>query len=224
MPYQNRVTPFGDIIVHPAHGTVMGNRGCLHDEGEAILRPYENIHWIICRTNYKDQRRPPMPPNLWTSLFFLDEATALAAGHRSCFLCNRKKAEDFRDHWMAANPTRFLDEQRRGDDRLDWQLHRERLTSAWMLKDCRKRVYLDRIDDLPDGTFVALEPGLKAHLVLGDQVLPWAMDGYQAPIERPKGIDVVVLTPWSTVRALRDGYKPDIHTTAEASVVEEVDA
>jgi hypothetical protein len=209
MPYQNRVNPFGDIVYVPARGTVMGNRGCLHDQGETILKPYETTRWIICRTDYKDQHRTPMPPGLWTSLFFLDEATALAAGHRPCFLCNRPKANAFRDHWLAANPTRILVEQQMGNDRLDWQLHRERITSAWMLNDCRKHVYLERIDALPNYTFVALDPQLEPHLVLGDTVLPWSFEGYGPPRERPAGTKVVVLTPPSTVRALANGYKPE---------------
>lgn len=211
MPLQNRVTPFGEIIANSARGTVMGNRGCLHDQGETILKPYDDIHWIICRLDYKDQRRPPMPPNLWTSLFFLDEATALAAGHRPCYLCNRPKANAFHDHWMAANPTRILVEQQMGNDRLDWQLHRERITSAWMLHDCRKHVYLDSIDALPDGTFIALGPTLAPFLVRGTHVLAWSPEGYSTPTERPTGINVVVLTPSSTVRALSHGYIADLH-------------
>lgn len=215
MPLQNRVTPFGEIVADPAHGTVMGNRGCLHDRSESILKPYENIHWIICQIEFNGRRRPPMPPGLWTSLFFLDEATALAAGHRPCYECNRPKFRTFTEHWMAANPTRILAEQQMGNDRLDWQLHRERITSAWMLHDCRKHVYLDHIDTLPDSTFVALGNDLAPFLVRGPHLLPWSTQGYGASIAHPTGITVVVLTPTSTVRALAHGYKPDyLHPSA----------
>lgn len=221
MPYQNRVNPFGEIVYVPAHGTVMGNRGCLHGTGESIFKPYEKIHWIICRLDYKGRSKKPMPSGEYTSLFFLDEATALAAGHRPCFLCNRKRAEAFRDHWMAANPSRFPAEQKIGEKRIDMQLHRERITSAWMLNDCRKHVYLERIDVLPDYTFVALDPQLEPHLVLGDTVLPWSFEGYGPPRSRPVSTTIVVLTPPSTVRALAHGYQPELHSTGNTHLVEE---
>ncbi|MCI0727480.1 MAG: hypothetical protein L0332_12265, partial [Chloroflexi bacterium] len=84
MPRQNRVTPFSDIIVTSARGDFMGNRGCLHNNREEIVRPYANRRWILCLTSFKNRRRPVMPPGRYTALFFLDEATALSAGHRPC--------------------------------------------------------------------------------------------------------------------------------------------
>jgi len=215
MPFQNRVTPFGAIIADPARGTVMGNRGCLRDHGENLLHPYQVTRWIICKIEFKGRRRPPMPPDEYTSLFFLDEATALAAGHRPCYECNRPKYHAFRDHWMAANPTRIVAERQLGDQRLDEQLHRERITQAYFLRDCRKRVYLDMIDALPDGVFVALGPELVPHLVLGQQLRAWSTQGYGPPTKRLTGLNVVVLTPSSTVRALAHGYISELHPSVE---------
>jgi len=213
MPLQNRVTPFGEVIVSPARGTVMGNRGCLHDQGETVLRPYQVTRWIICKIHSNNRVKQPMPPGEYTSLFFLDEATALAAGHRPCYECNRPKYHAFREHWEAANPTRILADQGLGDHRLDAQLHRERITDAYFLRDCRKSTYLEQLDALPDGAFVTLGVELAPHLVLGSHVLPWSAEGYGPPIPRPTGL-AVVLTPASTVRALAHGYATDLHPSA----------
>lgn len=217
MPLQNRVTPFGEIIADPARGTVMGNRGNLHDSGDQILRLYQATRWIICKLDFNGRRRAQMPPHEWTSLFFLDEATALAAGHRPCYECNRAKARQFAEHWMAANPTRGKTEKA-VNDLIDEQLHRDRITDAYYQRDRRKRVYLDSIDALPDGTFIALGQELAPFLVLGSHVLPWRVEGYGKPAERPTGRDVVVLTPSSTVRALAHGYLPELHPSATSSL------
>jgi hypothetical protein len=213
MALQNRVTPSGEIIADPARGTVMGNRGCLHDAGDQILRPYQVTRWIICKIDFNGRTRKPMPPGEYTSLFFLDKATALAAGHRPCYQCNWEQANAFADHWMAANPLRGVAEPASAHrvDHIDAQLHRERITDAYYLGDRRKRVYLDRIDSLPDRTFIALGPELTPFLVYGERLFPWTPQGYSAPIERPTGSTVVVLTPSSTVRALAHGYTPCLH-------------
>src|SRR4029450_8987970 len=104
MPRQNRVTPRGEIIATTARGTLMGNRGCLHDDQDHPLRQYQVRRWLICVLDFKGRRRAPMPPGHYTSLFFLDEATALAAGHRPCAECQRARFDDFRRHWAVANP------------------------------------------------------------------------------------------------------------------------
>jgi hypothetical protein len=218
MPLQNRVTPFGEIIADPARGTVMGNRGCLHGAGEQILQPYAVTRWIICKIDFNGRIRKPMPPGEYTSLFFLDEATALAAGHRPCYQCSWEKANAFAEHWTAANPMRGVAEQAGNHrvDHIDEQLHRERITDAYYLRDRRKRVYLDSIDDLPDGTIVALGGDFAPFLVRGPRLFPWSTQGYGAPITRPAGNSVVVLTPSSTVRALAHGYVPGMHPSAMA--------
>src|ERR671931_215963 len=104
MSRQNRVNPFGQIIATPHRGTLMGNRGCLHDDADHPLRQYQVRRWIICVLDFKGRTRRPMPPNHYTSLFFLDEATALAAGHRPCAECQRPGFAEFRRRWADANP------------------------------------------------------------------------------------------------------------------------
>jgi hypothetical protein len=180
--------------------------------------PGLSIHYAVDSIDLNGRIRKPMPPGEYTSLFFLDEATALAAGHRPCYQCSWEKANAFAEHWTAANPMRGVAEQA-GDhrvDHIDEQLHRERITHAYYLRDRRKRVYLESIDDLPDGTFVALGGNLAPFLVRGPRLFPWSTQGYGAPITRPAGNSVVVLTPSSTVRALAHGYVPGMHPSAMA--------
>ena len=104
MSRQNRGTPFGDIIATPARGTLMGNRGCLHDNQGHIIRPYQLKRWIIYQLEFKGRRRQIMTPGKYTELFFLDEATALAAGHRPCVECSRPRFTEFVAAWAEANP------------------------------------------------------------------------------------------------------------------------
>ena len=125
MPRQNRVTPFGDLIATESRGTLMGNRGVLHDERQRIRRLFNGRRWIYCVLQFKDRRRVVMAPNHYTELFFLDEATALAAGHRPCAECQRGRYREFQAAWAAANPT-LTDGAGAGADRMDAVLHAER--------------------------------------------------------------------------------------------------
>ena len=105
MPLQNRVTPFGELIATPARGTLMGNRGCLHDAQQRIRRTFAVKRWIICVLEFKGRHRQVMAPGQYTELFFLDEATALAAGHRPCAECQRARYDLFRAHWAGRGRT-----------------------------------------------------------------------------------------------------------------------
>src|SRR5919201_7096583 len=154
MPLQNRVTPFGELIATPARGTLMGNRGCLHDATRRIRRPFAVKRWIICLLEFKGRHRKVMTPGQYTELFFLDEATALAAGHRPCAECQRARYTLFRRHWAAANGRR----QPPSADEMDSVLHTERLDARR-----RKRTYTEMLSRLPVGVMVA-EPGGRAHL------------------------------------------------------------
>jgi len=205
-PRQNRVTPNGEIIATTARGTLMGNRGILHDEGQRIIRPYASKAWIICRLHFRQRRRVIMSPNRYTELFFLDEATALAAGHRPCFECQRSRTLAFREAWVAANP-KLIDgtAPRIGD--IDKVLHQERLTKARRRWDRCKRTYTAALDSLPNGAFIAFQG--DAHLVWEGALLPWSPFGYGTTRARPTGIDVTVLTPHATVGALNHGYEID---------------
>jgi hypothetical protein len=218
MPRQNRVNPFGQIVATSAHGTLMGNRGCLHDNGDHPLRQYQSRRWIICVLDFKGRKRVPMPPGQYTSLFFLDEATALAAGHRPCAECQRERFNLFRTHWAAANP-----ELANGSlpcvDVIDTALHRERISGHHLQRNKVKLTYTEHLDALPDGTFVVLETSDAPYLVRGDALYRWSFEGYGQPIAR-RAAAVQVLTPRSTVRALAHGYISDVHVAAQAEATE----
>lgn len=210
MPLQNRVTPFGEIIAHPAHGLFMGNRGILHDEARRLGRArWRHPHWLICRLQFKGRRREVMRPGAYTELFFLDEATALAAGHRPCAECRRRAFLSFRGAWQRGRgKTGTL----RAAE-LDRALHRARVES----RSRRQVTHRCALDLLPDGVFIAFgEAPAKAELVLGDRLLPWSPQGYGEARSRPKGGSVTVLTPQPSVAALAGGYRPVLHSSAGA--------
>jgi hypothetical protein len=155
---QNRVTPLGELIADPARGLVYGNRGCLHDDHGRIRRSHQVKRWIACRLEFRGRRRGPlMQPGRFTELFFLDEATALAAGHRPCALCRRGDYDFLVEVWAS------LHEDQRGADAIDSQLHRERIAPG----SGKRSLHTASFDELPDGTFV-LESG-EPWLVVGDE-------------------------------------------------------
>ena len=198
MPLQNRVSPLGELIADPARGLVYGNRGCLHDETGRIRRSFAVKRWISCRLEFKGWKRTPLlQPGRFTELFFLDEATAFAAGHRPCALCRR---EDY-DRFVALVGARA--------DEIDERLHGERLDASR-----RRRLHRARLADLPDGAFV-LERD-EPWLVLGDELRRWTPSGYAE--RRPRtGGDAVLITPPSLVEVLRSGWQgsvPLLHPSA----------
>jgi hypothetical protein len=208
VPRQNRVTPFSAIIATPARGRWLGNRGCIHDESGRIRRLYQTRRWIICLLQYKGVRRQLMQPGRWTELFFLDEATALAAGHRPCAYCQRARYDEFREVWARANPE-LASGPRPGADEMDAHLHRERLDAN------RQRItYPATLSTLPDATFVVHEN--KPCLVRGSRLFPWRPDGYGAATELPSDSHVMVLTPRSAVNTLAAGFEVQIDASAEA--------
>lgn len=197
MPLQNRVTPRGELIAHPARGLVYGNRGCLHDESGRIRRRYAVKRWIACRLQFRGWHREPlMQPGRFTELFFLDEATAFAAGHRPCALCRREDYVRLVAIWAELHPGQ------NGADAIDAQLHGERVDPATRAQ----RQHETSLDDLPDGAFV-LEQG-EPYLVLGTILLPWTPAGYAAPIAKPRRRRTLLLTPPSLVAVLRAGWEP----------------
>lgn len=209
MPRQNRVDPSGRIVAAPERGTMMGNRGVLHDPEGRIRRPWQVRRWLVCATEFRGRHRTVMAPNRYTELFFLDEATALAAGHRPCFECRRRAFHAFRDAWAAGNPG-LLGGRIPTAGLIDDHLHAERVGP-----DRSKRTHRADLDGLPDGAFVALDRWRDApHLVLGRHLLAWSFGGYRERRRRPSGEVVTVLTPASTVAAIRAGYAPMIHPSA----------
>ena len=208
MPRQNRVTPFGDLIATESRGTLMGNRGILHDEQGRIRRLFNGRRWIYCVLQFRGRRRVVMAPNHYTELFFLDEATALAAGHRPCAECQRGRYREFQAAWAAANPT-LAGGPVPGADRMDAVLHAERIGPAK-----QKVTYDERLDRLPPGTMV-LPPGSdQPHLVTDGPPLAWTPGGYGAAADVPANATVRVLTPRSVVRALAGGFRAAVHPSS----------
>lgn len=205
MPRQNRVTPFGEIIATPERGLFMGNRGVLHNARQEIVRPYQLKAWIICRLAFKDRRRQIMQPGRYTELFFLDEATALAAGHRPCFECQRERAVAFRDAWAAGKQT--MGPIKAAD--MDNVLHQERLAKARRLREWNKKTFTAVLNTLPDGTFVVIKD--RPALIWQQKLYGWSPGGYQMLNEPVGQTAVTVLTPPSTVNALAQGYQPVVH-------------
>jgi hypothetical protein len=154
-----------------------------------------------------------MPRGQYTSLFFLDEATALAAGHRPCAECQRERFNDFRRHWAAANPE-LAGGSTPSVDTIDAALHCERISDHYYQRDKVKLTYTEALDVVPDDTFVLLEAHGTPYLVRGDALYPWSFAGYGDAIARQVGVTVAILTPRSIVRALAQGYQPMFHPTA----------
>jgi carbonic anhydrase len=201
MPLQNRVTPLGDLVATPARGLVYGNRGCLHDAGGRIRRRYAGRRWIACRLQFRGWHREPlMQPGRYTELFFLDEATAFAAGHRPCALCRREDYDHFATIWRTLHPGQA------GAGAIDAQLHGERLAERPQAAT----------DDLPDGAFV-LRAG-EPWVVRGGELLRWTAAGYADRTARPAGEQARLITPPSLVAVLRAGWEPVVpllHPSAE---------
>jgi hypothetical protein len=211
MPRQNRVTPFGEIIATPERGTFLGNRGVLHDAEGQVQRAWQVKRWIVCVLEFRGRKRKVMTPNRYTELFFLDEATALAAGHRPCAECRHSRFLAFCNAWKIAYPLEGGSE-RPTADQIDNRLHGERVAA-----DRSKHCFPAPLDELPNGVFVTLEASKeRAYLVWGDCLLAWSPRGYLERRPRPKDETVSVLTPLSTVAAIRAGYNPEVHDSAQA--------
>lgn len=209
MPRRNRVTPFGAIIATPERGTLIGNRGVLHDQ-QRIVREWRLKRWILCVLEFRGRKRSIMAPGRWTELFFLDEATGLAAGHRPCAECQRTRFSEFKDAWTKAHPS--AQPSRQPAVEIDERLHADRLGPAG-----EKCTYTDDLDNLPDGVFVTLEHDRKrALLIHGGALLVWSPAGYRERLPRGKCAVVSVLTPRSTVAAIEAGFVPMIHSTAKS--------
>jgi hypothetical protein len=203
MALQNRVTPLGELVVDPARGLVYGNRGCLHDGSGRIRRGYAGKRWISCRLEFRGWRRTRLlQPGRFTELFFLDEATAFAAGHRPCALCRRADYVRFGELWSELHPGET------GADAVDARLHDERLAA-----DRSQRHHDESFASLPDGAFVLHEGA--PWLVVGARLRRWTPAGYADSRPRPTG-SARVVTPVSLVETLRSawhGAVPLLHPT-----------
>lgn len=191
-PLRNRVTPFGEIVARPERGLLMGNRGCLHDDNGTIVRKSQTQRWISCEPTWPGTRRQLLAPGRYTELFFLDEPTALAAGHRPCCQCRRAAFVALATAWARASgkaqpPTAA---------EIDAVLQSER----------SKRPLVDATD-LPDGAIMATPDGNACWLIDGGGMRRWAFGGY-GPLEAIPNAAMIALTSPSIIAALRAGYAP----------------
>jgi hypothetical protein len=209
VPLQNRVDPFGALIAVPERGTLFGNRGVLHDGARRIVRHHRGKRWIACLLEFRGRHRAVMQPGRYTELFFLDEATALAAGHRPCAECRRQEYEVFRRCWVAASggPSGGLPSA----DAMDAALHGERLVPA-----AGKRTYRAEVAGLPEGVFVVLDG--EAWLLWDAALWHWTPGGYDRWRARPAAGEVTLLTPPVMVATITAGYVPGVHGSARGGV------
>lgn len=206
MPLQNRVTPTGEIVASEHRGTFTGNRGIIHDPATRTLlnKRWSTPAWLTCVCEFRGRRRKVMSQQSWTELFFLDEATAFAAGHRPCFYCRRDDAKRFRAAWEQGNGVSDLKVKA-----MDAVLHAERLDHR------KKRLHPlpMSVSELPDGTMV--QASGESYLVANGKTLRWSFTGYaRTEVAAP----AMLLTPPSTVRAFQAGYRPVLHQSAAAGL------
>jgi hypothetical protein len=213
-PMRNRVTPWGDIVAIEQRGAWLGNRGILH-EGTDVVRYHRSQLWITCRLEYRDWRLAQWQPHHFTVLYFFDEAVSLAAGHRPCALCRRADYDAFRWAWAgragAPPPTRAGLAGLPAAKELDRQLHQERIVRG----SHRRRLHPMGWSTVPAASFVALDG--QPYLVLADSLARWTPQGYRDQRSRPRTGTAEVITPPSTVAALRGGYRPQLDAGADRS-------
>jgi hypothetical protein len=201
VPMRNRVTPSGELIAVADRGLLWGNRGRLHDQDGNLVRYSTGRAWLICVLAFKGRRRQLWAPGKLTELFFLDEATGLAAGHRPCGECRVQAHRAFKKAWAEAYPGEAV-----SAPAIDARLHADRLTSPGV-----RRTYPARLADLPDGTVVDLDD--QPWLVNNGHLLAWSPSGYHDRQTRPPDTQLTVITPRATVATLAAGYRPILHPT-----------
>ena len=206
MPRQNRVTPLGDLIAVPERGLMFGNRGVLHNPQQRIVRYSQGRRWLVCRLEFRGRHRAIMQPGSYTELFFLDEATALAAGHRPCAECRHPEYQHFRHCWVAAHED--FSGKLPSAEQIDAELHGDRMAA-----NGSRKTYRDDIASLPDGVFILW--GEEPWLLWQSTLLHWTPGGYDKHLTPPEHGEVTVLTPRATVLCIASGYIPIVHPSAQ---------
>jgi len=204
MPRRNRVTPYGELVAVPDRGMFWGNRGVLHDAQGRLVRYSRGRAWAICVLDYKGRRRTQWTPGRLTELFFLDEATGLAAGHRPCGECRYRDYQAFKRAWAAAHGGGAP-----GVQAIDARLHADRLAGPGV-----RRTYAAALGGLPDGVMVEVDGAPR--LVFCGGLLAWTPGGYRDRQAAGPASTVTVITPRATVATLAAGYRPVLHPSAGA--------
>jgi hypothetical protein len=210
MPLQNRINPFSKIIATPERGCFTGNRGVIHNGQKEIIKNHAVKYWITCMLEYKGMHRAVMTPNRWTELFFLDEATAIAAGHRPCGFCRHADFKRFKSLWLQANGEKNGLKENTKMDVIDNIIHKERLDENNVQK-----TFSAYLETLPDGVFIKLPKNKNAYLWHQQNLYEWSFKGYKKIAGFNKNQMVDVLTPTSYVEVFRNGYTPQIHFSAK---------
>ena len=212
MPRRNRIDPWGDLHANPARGMFTGNRGCVVDNKENVIKHHASSLWITCELVFRDWKSPLARGRRWTPLFFMDEAVALAAGHRPCAFCRRDEYNNYRQAISASL----------GSDKLllapeiNSRLIAERHSRGRGLIRAQDRIlWRSRFKELPTGTVIAMENN-HTYLVIGKHMLKFGFDKWGEPIKGPEEEKVTVLTPPTSVLAMRGGYTPRLDESAQA--------
>jgi hypothetical protein len=206
VPLQNRVDPYGDLHAVEARGALMGNRGVLHNPAKQIVAAWRLRRWIACTLAFKGRHRQVFSPHRYSELFFLDEATSLAAGHRPCAECQRNRYTEFRAAWTAGDPDCAASRPPSADE-IDRVLHAERVERGG-----GKRTFEAPLRTLPEGVIVEHER--RAHLLWAGTLRPWSFSGYGPAAGIASTAQVRVLTPKSIVAAIGAGFVPRVHESA----------
>ncbi len=203
MPYQNKVDPWGSLQAVSSRGMFLGNRGVLHNESQEIIATHRIKGWVTCLLEFKERHRKIMTPKRYTELFFLDEATAFAAGHRPCAECRRKRFNEFKSAWFEANKSLVKNEKLSAPN-MDKVIHEERIFKK------EKVTFNAKLSTLPTGSMIQIRS--EAFLLWNHILYLWSYSGYsEAKISYSGNEDVIVLTPKSYVKTFGKGFVPEVH-------------
>ncbi|MCX7175454.1 MAG: hypothetical protein NT159_16315 [Proteobacteria bacterium] len=209
MPLQNRVDPWGQLCAVSPRGALLGNRGILHNDQKQIVTQWRSKAWITCQIEFKGRESVPFAPDSYSQLFFVDEATAFAAGHRPCAECRRERFNEFKAAWIEANRELIQGESPTIAD-IDKVIHTERVT-----EEKRKRTFVAQLGSLPAGTMIDVDGTPLLVWPWRGKLLPWSFDGYgKSQASLPSSTSVQVLTPASVVRVFESGFTPQVHLSA----------
>lgn len=208
MPLQNRVDPLGEIHAVKSKGTLLGNRGILHNDNKEIVTAYKSKAWITCLLDFKGTKREIMSKGQYTELFFLDEATAFSAGHRPCAQCQRKRYNEFKNKWLKANGHK-VNGQKTNIANIDKIIHQERIHKK------QKITFIAQLNLLPDGTMIQINNAV--YILWSGNLHKWTFDGYSLSDIRITKEEVNVITPQSYVKMFANNFIPEVHESIKKS-------